>query len=312
MSTIRRQSAGETVWNYIASESQSTETVLQNTRRYASLMQCHDSVHRLNLDINVYFWSTQRKASQLSFFDCSTDVCIAAEEEDLVLCSRCGHWIPLDVMYLHLPIVELSLIIASGIGASNFSDTITGCFTNIYHDTSLEENNHLRLRWLKQADWPEICATCHCVVMHSFSKLHRSSVDFCKQARLATTVALGNLSVNSFGWYPGHPLMHHYYINKQHILALLILHRYSLARLRKQYETLHLAKALVGLTTQALSIDLLLNIIDHILPCGINTPTLVPTLILHSQDKAAFWVIRRQVRNHLMLFRSDIMGLADI
>ena len=153
------------------------------SRRYRCLLECMEAEPELSIDLATIFWATQHKQEQLDFWNLSATFRLSSNQNRL-LCAKCGKWILAHDFPAHLNTEQLIAVSRSPPGWE-LEDASPGRRrsggVNLSNDKFLF-TTQLREFHLRQPDWPAICPICHCVVMMSYMRLHRSHINFCKQS----------------------------------------------------------------------------------------------------------------------------------
>ena len=210
-----------------------------------ALKQCYNIRNQMQLDLSCLFWSTQAKEPQIRFRNLEVDLSDDFHNDrDHFLCFRCARWIPGNQLARHLPYEELVRFCASHISTGYLiPDRTDTCRMSSSYQYSRVESNYWHLRYLNLPDYPSFCQKCNCVVMVSALPLHDSH-DFCRHAKLATSITFGIFSKTRFSYYPGHPLHHFFYVGKWPILALLALRNHEKATWALLFGILNRTRAL--------------------------------------------------------------------
>ena len=295
-----------TIRQYVSREQLSLSCPIRNTPSFQALDYCYAWGNDTGLSVSSLFWATQTRARQDYF---CAPILRPAPDVNKYLCAKCGRWIPLELLPLHLPIVEIELfMIRHPARTWEVLDATNHCLMSDELPFSLVEDHTLRLKHLEQEDWPTICPNCHCVVMWTFLQQHCSNPTYCKHAELSRAISSGHLTRNRFNWYPGHPMVHFCHVGRWTSLSLVGLHhksRYSLQRTFRPFLVLY---ALASHNCFDICATTVMDFSGIAwVPATTDASFLFQT-VNEGRLGIAWWTFRFMIKQHLSFFRSNVFG----
>ena len=295
-----------TIRQYVSREQLSLSCHILCTPSFRALDHCYAWGEHAGLSVPSLFWATQTRVRQDYF---CAPILRPSPDVGKHLCVKCGRWIPLDLLHLHLPIVEIELFMLQ-LPARTWEilDATDHCLRSAESPLSLVEDHTMRLKHLEQEDWPTICPNCHCVVMWSFLSQHRSNTAYCKHAALTKTYSAGHLTKNRFNWYPGHPMVHLSYVGKWTTLSLMKLHYKSRSDLQVAYRLLLVLYALATNKCYDVCADTVLSFMGVTMPSATAASSFLLQTINGGQLGFAWNLFRFMISRHIKHFCSNSSG----
>ena len=294
-----------TIKQYIAREQLCTGCDQASTPSYRALNHCLRKEIETGINIIPLFWATQTRARQLFYV---APILRPVFDEPRFLCVKCGRWVTSNELPAHLPIREIrQFMVSHPARAWEIVDATADCLAKMEERYSLVEDQSMRVQVMHTEDWPSVCPMCSCVVMSSFLPTHMSDPRYCKHAKLTWLVSNGHLTRNRFNWFPGHPLVHHFYVGKWSTLAVLAAYVPTRNKLRAFFRPALLLCALGRA-----------GIFDHVAElvidfCGLNTSRLhmdflpIHAYINDGRVHVAWALFRIMLNSHLRKMKSNFM-----
>ena len=208
-----------TIRQYIAREQLCTGSDQASTPSFKALNHCLHKEIETGINIIPLFWATQTRARQLFYV---APILRPVFDEPRFLCVKCGRWVTSIELPAHLPTREMKQFMRSHPArAWEIVDATADCLAKMEERYSLVEDQSMRVQVMHTEDWPAVCPMCSCVVMSSFLPTHMSDPRYCEHAKLTWLISTGHLTRSRYNWFPGHPLVHHFFVGKWNTLAVL-------------------------------------------------------------------------------------------
>ena len=201
----------------------------------------------IHVDIDTLFWSTQDEQHLREFLDWALNVRpfpVACIHPTARYCLKCHLMVPEHDLRTHLPLQELeSLSSAHDSYKWAIPEVSRACSFHVKKlvwESNAGDSALSRLAYRTSiGSRLAICKRCSLPVMSEFLTLHAKDAAFCLHAKQAVAVSGGVLKGKCcrFGWYHGHPLLHHFWISPWKVLSAMLISRQH----RQMQRCFHLA-----------------------------------------------------------------------